>query len=129
MAPARLLVAVEQRLVLGVEEQHAMTQAHPLQLVEHRRERVEILAAAHVADDRGALDLGAFVHEQLDQAADHARRQVVDAEVAGVLEHVHRGRLPGAREAGDDHQLLKRPEGIRHPDNRGAQPGRAASRP
>src|SRR3712207_7258637 len=43
----------------------------------------------------------------LGQPADHLRRQVVDAEVAGVLEHVHRGRLAGAREPGDDHEILE----------------------
>ena len=36
------------------------------------------------------------MHEQLDELADHLRRQVVDAEVAGVLEDVHRRRLAGA---------------------------------
>ena len=40
-------------------------------------------------------------------AADHLRRQVVDAEVARVLEHVHRRRLAGAREARDDDEVLE----------------------
>ncbi len=107
MAPARLLVAVDQRLLGGLEEQHVVIQPERVEIVDDGLQRLEVDAAAHVGDDGGALDLGALVHEQLDQRADHLRRQVVDAEVAGVLEHVHRRRLAGAGEAGDDDEVLQ----------------------
>ena len=108
MAAARLLVAGEQRLLVGVEEQHAVARRRARSRSSSTAlERLEVVAAAHVGDDRRALDLRALVHEQLDERADHLRRQVVDAEVARVLEDVHRRRLAGAREAGDDDEVLE----------------------
>ena len=107
MASPRLLVAVEQLLVGGVEEQHLVAHAERVEVVDDRVERVEVGAAAHVGDDGGPLDLRALVHEELDELADHLRRQVVHAEVAGVLEDVHRRRLARPREAGDDHEILQ----------------------
>ena len=65
---------------------------------------VEVLAAAHVGDDRGALDAAALVAEELAEAVDHPRRQVVDAEVAAVLEGGDRLRLAGPGVAGDHDQ-------------------------
>jgi hypothetical protein len=65
MAPARLLVARQQRLVVGVEEEDAVAEPGPLELLEHLEQRVEELAAAHVADHRGPLDLRARMAEQL----------------------------------------------------------------
>ena len=70
-------------------------------------QRLEVNAAAHVGDNGGALDLGALVNEQLDQRADHLRGEIVHAEVAGVLEHVHRRGLAGARIARDDNEVLQ----------------------
>src|SRR3954454_13156888 len=107
MPPPRLLVALAEVLLVGGEEDHAVHHARRGQLVDHARERGQILAAARVAHDRRELDLGALVHEQLRERADHLRRQVVDAEVAGILEHVHRRRLAGARQAGDDDEILQ----------------------
>ena len=48
------------------------------------------------------------MHEQLDERADHLRGQVVDAEIALVLEHRHRGGFARAGEPGDDHQVGER---------------------
>jgi hypothetical protein len=79
-----------------------------LEVLEHRAQRLEVVAAAHVGDDGRALDLRALVDEQLDQRADHLGRQVVDAEVPGVLEDVHGRRLAGARVARDDDEVLER---------------------
>ena len=107
MAAAGLLVARHERLLGGLEEQHVVGDAERVEIVHDRTQRLEVDAPAHVRDDRGALDLGALVHEQLDQRADHLRRQVVDAEVARVLEHVHRRRLARAGEARDHHEVLQ----------------------
>ena len=105
VAPARLLVAREQRLVVGAEEDQPVRDVVGAQRLDHARELGEVLAAAQVADHGGALDLRAVVHEQPGQRADHLGREVVDAEVAGVLEHVHRRRLPGPGLARDDHEV------------------------
>ena len=76
-----------------------------VQLVQQLLELLEVLAAADVADDGDPVDLAALAAEQVDQRRHQLRGQVVDAEPAGVLERVHRLRLPGARQAGDDHEL------------------------
>ncbi len=78
-----------------------------VQVVEHGGQAHEQLAAADVGDDRRALDLRTLVHEQVDEVADHLGWQVVDAEVARVLEDVHRRRLAGARKARDHDEILE----------------------
>jgi hypothetical protein len=112
VAAPGLLVAGEQRLVVGVEVEHAVAQPQRGEVLQHGAQRLEVVAPAHVGDDRGVLDLGALVDEQLDQAAEHLRGQVVDAEVAGVLEHRHGGRLPRAGQARDDHEVLEAGVGV-----------------
>ena len=66
VAPARLLVARRERLLVGLEEEHAVHEAARRELVEDAGQRREVLAAARVGDDRRALDLRALVQEQLD---------------------------------------------------------------
>src|SRR5690349_4645735 len=107
MAPARLLVAVEQGLLVRGEEDDAVREPDGVELVDHAGQRGQVLAAAGVRHDRRALDLGALVHEQVGERPDHLRGQVVHAEVARVLEDVERGRLPRPGEPGDDHQLVE----------------------
>ncbi len=107
VAPAGLLVAPEQRVLVGVEEQHPVRDAARGEIVELRAEGHEQLARADVGDDGGATYLGALVDEDVDEAADHLGRQVVDAEVAVVLEDVHRRRLAGSGEAGDHDEILE----------------------
>ena len=87
-----------------------MAQVAGVEVAEHGLERLEVVAAADVGDDGRPLDLGAVVDEQLDERADHPRREVVDAEVAAVLEDVHRRRLAGAGEARDHDEVLSRLE-------------------
>src|SRR5215210_6225691 len=105
VAPARLLVPAEERLVVGAEVDHAVRDLVRAQRLDHPREAAEELAAALVGDDGRPLDLRAVVHEQPRQRPDHLGRQVVDAEVARVLEDVHRGRLARAGLPGDDHEV------------------------
>ena len=71
--------------------------AAALEVLEHLDEALEVAAAARVGGHGRVLDLAALVAEQVGQRADHLGRQVVDAEVAGVLEGRHRLRLAGAR--------------------------------
>ncbi len=105
VAATGLLVAVEQRLLVGLEEEQLRLQPVAAQLLDHLDQLLEVLAAAHVGDDRGALDAAALVAEELAEAADHPRRQVVDAEVAAVLEGGDRLRLAGAGVAGDQDEV------------------------
>ena len=104
---ARLLEAAHQRLVGRLEEDERVLDAALVQLVEQLLELAEVLAAAHVADDGDAVDLAALAAEEVDERRHQLRRQVVDAEPAGVLERVHGLRLAGPGEAGDDHELQR----------------------
>src|SRR4051794_1341907 len=112
MAPARLLVAVDQRLLVGGEEHDPVYDPAGRQGIDHGRQRGQVLAPARVAHHRRQLDLGALQHEQLRQRADHLRREVVDAEVARVLEDVHGARLARPGEARDDHEVLEVGSGV-----------------
>src|SRR5215212_1575304 len=105
MPAARLPVAMKQGLLIGLEEDHLEVEPAGGELVEDRKQVLEVLAASHVGDDRGLLDAAAGVAEELPQAADHPRRQVVHAEVAAVLEGGDRLRLTGPRVAGDHHEF------------------------
>jgi hypothetical protein len=107
VAPTGLLVARGERLLRRLQEQHVMCDAKRLQVVHHRCKRLKIDTPPHVGDNRGPLHLGTLVHEQLHERADHLGREVVDAKVPRVLEHVHRGGLPGAREASDHDKILQ----------------------
>ena len=72
--------------------------------VELAGQLVEELASAHVADDREAPDAAAGQLGEVDELADERRRQVVDAEVAEVLEGVDRLGAARAGHARDDHE-------------------------
>src|SRR5205823_669471 len=112
MAPTRLLVARQKRLLIRLEEKDPVGYPTQAKVVEDRVETLEVASTANIRDHRSARDLGALVPEQLDQRPNHLGGQVVDAEVALVLERRHRGRLSGTREPGDDHQILEcRPGG------------------
>src|SRR5512143_2200893 len=105
MAAASLLVAVEQDLLVRLEEDHLELEVARAELVEDRLQVLEVLAAADVGHHRGPLDTAALVPEELAEPADHPRRQVVDAEVAAVLEGRDRLGLAGAGVPGDHHEL------------------------
>ena len=116
MAAAGLLVAVDERLLVGLEEEDLGLEPVCVEVVQDLDQLVEVVAAAHVGDDRGPLDAAARVAEELTEAADHPRRQVVDTEVAAVLEGGDRLRLAGPGVAGDDdHHHLGLGPVLRHP--------------
>ena len=104
MAPARLLVAVEQRLLVGLEEEQLRTAGRRRRArrapgsgrrSSRRRARRRRPRRARRRCPRGGTAR---------RGADHPRRQVVDAEVAAVLEGGDRFRLARAGVAGDHHQ-------------------------
>ena len=61
-----------------------------------------IQTAPHIEDQGHPIDAAPFQGEQLDHPLHHLGRQVVDTEIAHVLEGGHRLRLPRTRHAGDD---------------------------
>src|SRR4029079_19756112 len=97
MAARGLVVALKQRVLLGLEEDHLEVELAGIELLEHSQEILEVLAAADVRHHRRPLDAAALMAEELAERTDHARREVVDAEVAAVLERRDRLRLAGAR--------------------------------
>ena len=105
MAAPRLLEAVEQGLLVGLEEEHGWVEAALLELAEHPDQLLEVVSATDVGDDRGAAHAASLVAEELAEGADHPRGEVVDAKVAAVLERRDGLRLPGPRVAGDHHQV------------------------
>ena len=64
----------------------------------------EPLAAQVARDGQVTAHAGVDAHD-LGQLQDEAGRQVIDAEVAHVLEHVHGLRAARAGHAGDDHDV------------------------
>jgi hypothetical protein len=106
--PSMTVPPPHQGLVGGLEEDEHVFDATFVQLAEELLELAKVLPAAHVADDGHLVDLAALAAEEVDQRGHKLRRQVVDAEVAGVLEGVDRLRLAGPREAGDDYELERR---------------------
>ena len=107
MAPATGLVARDELLVGGVEEDDAMVDAPAVEGVELRGEPGEEVAVARVAHHgEAAFSVGLPRHAgELEQVADEARRQVVHAEVAQILERVHGLRTARATHAADDDEL------------------------
>ncbi len=102
-----LLETPDKSLVGRLEEDERVLDAALVQLVEQVFELAEVLAAAHVADDGHAVDLAARAAKEVDERRHELRREVVDAEPAGVFERVHGLRLAGPRQARDDDELQR----------------------
>jgi hypothetical protein len=106
MAAARLGEALDERVVLCLEDEQADVHALGLQAAERARQLRERRAAARIDRDRHALI--ARIAQERDGLEEQRRREVVDAVEARVLEDVQRDALAGAGEAADDHQLHDR---------------------
>src|SRR5690606_14830570 len=102
---AREVVALDQHLVGGVEEQERGAVAEALQLGEGRRRLLDEGARADV--DRDAQALGLRRHA-LHQRQPQGGREVVDGVEADVLEGVQRGGLARPAHAGEDDQRCAR---------------------
>ncbi len=100
VAPARLRIPAQQRLVGAIEEQdeeiEVVAGAQRVDRGEERR-RAEIARADVDADGQRAVARRAGLHQRRNQR----RGQVVDGLVAHVLERVERGRAAGAGQPGD----------------------------
>ena len=102
--PAGGLLAADEHVVGGLEEEQRRRPAGHL-LVAVGLQRVEERPRPHVDHDRDRLlDAAAVVDEAYD-VAHQRRREVVDHEVAEVLELLGRRAAAGTGHAGDDDQL------------------------
>ena len=102
MAAAVLAIAADQDLVRSLEEQHLAGHLMVAQGLDGVEQLVEQPLAAQVARHAEmAADAGVDA-DDLRELQDEAGRQVVDAEIPHVLEHVHGLRAAGAGHAGDD---------------------------
>ena len=101
VAAAGLLEAVSSTSSDASRKSSAVAEAALLELVEHPRDALEVVPprTSHTTAARSTL-LPSCANRSASER-DHLRRQVVDAEVAGVLEARHRLRLARAGEAGD----------------------------
>jgi hypothetical protein len=114
MRPAGLAVTPDQRRLAGLEEDQRRTQSgQRAERFEDARKLLEERALAHVDDDGGLLDLRVGPQRQLREDRQQRDREIVDAEVAEVLERAHRLGLAGAREAGEDDEPRRRVAGPR----------------
>ena len=78
-----------------------------LQLPVDARKLRQEAALAHVDDDRHLVEARILARRQLGHRRNQLRRQVVDAEVAEVLERADRLRLARARQAGQDDEAAR----------------------
>src|SRR4051812_28051406 len=103
MRTARLAEPPYQRGMAGLEEdQRGIHPGRLLQLAERSRELTQEPSLAHVDDDRHLVERGIVPRHQLRHGRNQLRRQVVDTEVAEILEGADGLGLPGPRQAGED---------------------------
>ena len=99
MLASRLLVAVDEDGVGGVEEQNLILALLAAQLLERLRQGAEhVLPAADVRHDSHAPELLARLLAQTVEGAQQLRRKIVDAIKADVLQNVNRLRFSGSGE-------------------------------
>src|SRR5262245_23236043 len=107
MRSPRLAETPHQRVVAGFQENEDRVETRHLpQLPENLRERRQQAALAYVDDDGHLLDVAAGAQRQPGERRDQHRRQVVDAEVAEILERSNRLRLAGPRQPGENDERL-----------------------
>ena len=110
MRTPRLAESPHQRRVARFEEnQHRVQPRHLAQPPEDLRERRQEAALADVDDDRDLLDVAAGAQRQLRQRRDQRGRQVVDAEVAEILQRANRLRLARSGQTGEDDERRAAP--------------------
>jgi len=116
MAAAACLVPRDNRLVAGIQEDDAVLQAgstHMRELFNQLVVEVLVACVAHHGQAAARLLLSGN-RRKAHEVHQQARRQVVDAEIAEILERVHRLGAARAAHARDDDQvrLLRRMNGL-----------------
>ena len=105
VAAAVLVVAAHENLVGGVQEEELAGELVLAELADGVRELVEEALAAQVAGHGQVAAHARVDSHELRELRDKARREVVDAEVAHVLEAVQGLRAARAGHARDDHDV------------------------
>ena len=95
--------ALDQGFGLGIEEDQVHVDAALLELRQIARQFGQRRAAAYVDADRDAFV--SFLRKKLHQAIEELGRQIVDAIVGAVLEHIERDALARTGKAADDDEL------------------------
>ncbi len=102
MGPPRLAESPDQRFMARFEEDEGRVQpGGRLELPPHARKLAEETALADVDDQRHFRQDRAFTARQRGERRHELRGEIVDAEVAEVLQRANRLRLAGARESGE----------------------------
>ena len=102
---------------------------HRPQRREHARELLEQDVPSRTSMTTAAFSISRVrPHRQLGERRQQRDRQVVDAEVAEVLERAHRLRLAGAGQAGEDDEAMRRRAPRPRPRARAARRSRAGAR-
>src|SRR3990172_9233436 len=109
--PAGLVVAADERLGPRFEEQHLRGVAPLLQLLEGLDEVGEVFPLPHIHAKGDPPDFAGGLGAERGEGRDERGRQVINAEVAHVLEALDGVALPRPAEAGDDDEtrLLAHP--------------------
>src|SRR5205809_1244153 len=92
----RLVEAADQHIVGRIEEEDDIVQPHRFKGVQRGEQIVEKLPPARVDGQRRALDTTFRLQAEFGELRQQRRRQVVHAEEAEVLKHLHGVRLPRA---------------------------------
>src|SRR5262249_28686645 len=102
VTPPGLVVTPDQRFVARLEKQHLDAMPAGAQPVERVPEMPEVLPLPHVHAEGDLANRTARLRAQLGEGGNQRRGQVVDAEVAHVLEAFDGVALARPGEAGDD---------------------------
>jgi hypothetical protein len=108
MAMAGLAEAPDQDVVAGLEEDDPRLDPAPLESAAHRPKGDLRIPAADVEHDRHAGEPRLIRRDQLGQIREELAWQVVDDEVAEILEELRGGGLATPGEAREDHDRLLR---------------------
>jgi hypothetical protein len=99
---SRLVIAPHERLVGGLEKQHLRAMPPRPQLFERVHQMREILPFPDVDAEGDLADAAARLRAELGKGRDQRGGEIVDAEVAQVLEALDRIALARTREPRDD---------------------------
>ena len=97
--------ALDQNIVGRIEEQHAQLDAKLFNFIDRLEKFAEKAAAARVDDYGHPCQPAARFETDLNKLWQQRRRNIIHAEIAGILEKMSGSRFAGAREAGNDDQL------------------------
>ena len=105
MAAAVFTITTDQHLVRGLEKHDVTAHLALLECGNGIEQLIEQALAAQVAGD-GKMPAHARIDaDELSKLGDQTRRQVVDAKVAHVLEHMHSLRTARSGHSGDDDDI------------------------